>query len=136
LPVTAFDRTGATKLADGKILTVDNQIDTTTGTVKVKAMFENQDESLYPNQFVNVQVNLDTISNVVAVPSAAVLRGAPGTFVYLVKDDNTVTVRPVKTGPSTVDSIAILDGLTDGDKVVIDGTDKLREGASISVPGK
>ncbi len=134
LAVATFDRSGQTKLADGKVLTIDNQIDTATGTVKVKAVFDNQDESLYPNQFVNVQVNLDTISNAVAIPTAALLRGAPGTYVYLVKADNTVTVRPVKIGPATSDKIAILDGLAEGDTVVVDGTDKLREGAAITIP--
>ena len=134
LPVTAFDRSATAKLAEGKVLTVDNQIDSATGTVKVKALFENQDEALFPNQFVNVKLNLNTLENVPTVPSAAVLRGAPGTFVYVVGDGNTVAVRPVKVGPTAQNKTAILDGLNPGDRVVVDGTDKLRDGASISIP--
>jgi len=134
LPVSAFDRSASVKLADGKVLTVDNEIDTATGTVKVKAVFDNQDESLYPNQFVNIKVNLDSVGNVVTIPASALLRGAPGTFVYVVKDDNTVAVRVVKTGPSSPDKVAILEGLAEGERVVVDGSDKLRDGASVLIP--
>ncbi len=134
LQVAAYDRSATTKLADGKVLTIDNQIDTTTGTVKVKAIFDNQDESLYPNQFVNVKLMLDTLSGATLVPNAAILRGAPGTFVYVVREENKVAVRPIKAGPSSTEKTAILDGLNVGDKVVVDGTDKLRDGAIVSIP--
>lgn len=136
LRTTAFDRTQATKLATGKLISVDNQIDVTTGTIKLRAQFENQDTSLFPNQFVNIQLLVDTLQDTVVVPSAAIQRGAPGTFVYLVKDDNTVTIKVVKLGPVQGDNTAITDGLIEGDKVVIDGADKLREGAKITLPNE
>jgi multidrug efflux system membrane fusion protein len=135
LQVTAFDRTASTKLATGKLSAVDNQIDTSTGTVKLRAQFDNPENQLFPNQFVNVQLLVDTLKNVVIAPQAAILRGAPGTFVYLAKDDGTVAVRPVKLGVSQNDNVEITDGLAEGDKVVIDGTDKLRDGAQYQLPG-
>lgn len=136
LQVTAYDRTQSTKLATGKLVSVDNQIDTATGTVKLRAQFDNQDEALFPNQFVNVELLVDTLKDAVIVPSAAIQRGAPGTFVYLVKDDDTVAIKPVKLGPSQADNVAITDGLAPGDKVVIDGADKLRDGGKITLPGE
>src|SRR5271157_662831 len=99
LQVSAFDRTGTNELGKGKLETVDNQIDTTTGTVKARAIFDNDQDTLFPNQFVNVQLLVDTMSDMDIVPSAAIQRGAPGTFVYLVKPDNTVAVEKVKLGP-------------------------------------
>ena len=135
LPVIAFDRSGNTKLAEGKVLTIDNQIDTTTGTIKVKAIFDNADELLFPNQFVNIRVQLDVLNGVAVVPNAAVLHGAPGTFVYVVQDENKVAVRPVKVGPADSLRTAIMDGLNMGEKVVTDGTDKLRDGATVIIPG-
>src|SRR5207249_4255500 len=90
LPVTAYDRTGATELAKGRLDTVDNQIDTTTGTVKLRAIFDNDEEILFPNQFVNVKLLVNTLQNADIVPNAAIQRGAPGTFVYVVKPDRTV----------------------------------------------
>jgi len=134
LQATAFDRTQSVKLAVGKLESVDNQIDTTTGTIKMRARFDNQDNILFPNQFVNIVLLVDTLHDATIVPSAAIQRGAPGTFVYLVKDDNTVSVKPVKLGPSQGDNVAITDGLSPGDKVVIDGADKLRDGAKITLP--
>ena len=134
LPVIAFDRSGNTKLAEGKVLTIDNQIDTTTGTIKVKAIFDNADELLFPNQFVNIRVQLDVLNGVAVVPNAAVLHGAPGTFVYVVQDENKVAVRPVKVGPADSLRTAIMDGLNMGEKVVTDGTDKLRDGATVTIP--
>jgi len=134
LQTTAYDRTQRTKLAVGKMISVDNQIDTTTGTIKFRAQFENQDNTLFPNQFVNIELLVDTLKDVIIVPSAAIQRGAPGTFVYLVKDDNTVTVKPVKLGPSQSDNVAVTDGLAESDKIVIDGADKLREGSKITLP--
>ncbi|HWN50321.1 MAG TPA: MdtA/MuxA family multidrug efflux RND transporter periplasmic adaptor subunit [Xanthobacteraceae bacterium] len=131
LPVTAFDRSGATKLATGVLKTLDNQIDTTTGTLKLRAEFANEDSSLFPNQFVNVQLLIDTLHNTTVVPTSAIQRGAPGTFVYLVNADNTVTVKPVTLGPSSAERIEIQSGLTPGDRVVVDGADKLRNGAKV-----
>ncbi len=133
IPVEAWDRDGKVKLATGKLLTVDNQIDTTTGTVKLKAEFANDNLALFPNQFVNVRMLLNTLADTTLIPSAAIQRGAPGTFVYLVKDDKTVAVAPVKLGPVQGEVTAIASGLSAGDMVVIDGTDKLREGAKVEL---
>jgi multidrug efflux system membrane fusion protein len=133
LPVTAFDRTGANEIAKGKLDTVDNQIDPTTGTVKLRAIFDNEQETLFPNQFVNVKLLVNTLPDTDIVPNSAIQRGAPGTFVYLVKPDRTATVQKVKLGPSDGQRIAILSGLQPGDSVVIDGADRLRDGAKITV---
>jgi membrane fusion protein, multidrug efflux system len=133
LPVTAYDRIGTTELAKGKLDTVDNQIDTTTGTVKLRAIFDNDQESLFPNQFVNVKLLVNTLHESDIVPVSAIQRGAPGTFVYLVKPDQTVGVQKVKLGPGDGQRIAILSGLEPGESVVIDGTDRLRDGAKVSV---
>jgi membrane fusion protein, multidrug efflux system len=131
LPVTAFDRSATVKLAAGELKTLDNQIDTTTGTIKLRAQFANEDDTLFPNQFVNIQLLVDTQRGVTVMPTAAVQRGAPGTFVYLLNADQTVTVKPVKLGPSHGDRVAIEQGLSPGDRVVIDGADKLRNGARV-----
>jgi multidrug efflux system membrane fusion protein len=133
LPADAYDRSGRTKLASGTLLTVDNQIDQTTGTSKLKAVFPNADSALFPNQFVNVRVALDTKTNVLIVPTAAIQRGPTGTFVYMVRDDNTVAVRSVKTGLSQANDVAIDSGLQAGDKVVVDGAEKLNEGTKVSL---
>ena len=131
LPVTAFDRGGAVKLATGMLKTLDNQIDTTTGTLKLRAEFANQDDSLFPNQFVNIQLLVDTLRDATVVPTSAIQRGAPGTFVYLVNADNTVTVKPVTLGPASAERIATQSGLAPGDRIVIDGADRLRNGAKV-----
>lgn len=133
LPVEAWDREGRLQLGSGVLLTVDNQIDVATGTVKLKAEFPNQDGALFPNQFVNVKLLVDTLDDAIVIPGAGVLRGAPGTFAYVVKDDNTVTMRPLKTGPAEGERIAINEGLKAGERVVIDGADRLREGAKVEV---
>ncbi len=133
LPVTAYDRTGVTKLSVGKLATVDNQIDTTTGTVKLRATFDNGDDELFPNQFVNIQLLVDSLRGTTVIPTSAVQRGAPGTFVYLIGSDNAVTVKPVDLGPSSGERIAVRAGLSAGDRVVIDGADKLRNGAKVVV---
>ncbi|MBS4099385.1 MAG: MdtA/MuxA family multidrug efflux RND transporter periplasmic adaptor subunit [Sulfuricella sp.] len=133
LPVEAFDREQKIKLAAGKLLTTDNQIDTATGTIRLKAVFPNDDAALFPNQFVNARMLSDTRKDVVLAPTAAIQRGVPGTFVYVVQQDKTVTVRPVKLGPADGESIAIEEGLQPGEQVVIDGVDKLREGAKIEI---
>ena len=132
LPSTALDRTGVTKIADGFLQTFDSQIDPTTGTIKLRAQFQNDDRLLYPNQFVNIRLLLDTHKNVTTMSSAGIQRGAPGTFVYLINTDtSTVSVRPVKLGVTDGDRVEVLSGLAPGDRVVIDGADKLRDGAKI-----
>jgi multidrug efflux system membrane fusion protein len=133
LPVTALDRSGVTKLDDGTLTTFDSQIDPTTGTIKLRAQFPNGAETLYPNQFVNIRLLLDTHKDVVTMSTAGIQRGVPGTFVYLIKEDNTVTVRPVKLGVTNGERIEVLSGLEPGDRIVIDGADKLREGAKVIV---
>jgi multidrug efflux system membrane fusion protein len=135
LPVTAFDRTGTNELGKGKLETVDNQIDTTTGTVKLRAIFDNDQDILFPNQFVNAQLLVETLHNADIVPSAAIQRGAPGTFVYLVKPDNAVAVQKVKLGPGDAQNVAVLSGLQPGESVVIDGADRLRDGAKVVLAG-
>ncbi|MGB9118218.1 efflux RND transporter periplasmic adaptor subunit [Bradyrhizobium sp.] len=141
LPAAAYDRSAATKIADGALQTFDSQIDPTTGTIKLRAQFSNEDEALYPNQFVNVRLLLDTHKDVTTISTAGVQRGVPGTFVYLVNADSTVSVRPVKLGVTDGDRVEVISGLTPGDRIVIDGADKLRDSAKINVrsetdPGK
>jgi multidrug efflux system membrane fusion protein len=133
LPVTAFDRTGTTKLSVGALKTIDNQIDTTTGTVKLRAEFADDDDSLFPNQFVNVRLLVDVQRDATVIPTSAVQRGAPGTFVYLINPDSTVAVRPVTLGVGSGERVAVSSGLSPGDRVVIDGADKLRNGAKVTV---
>ncbi|MDQ0475141.1 MdtA/MuxA family multidrug efflux RND transporter periplasmic adaptor subunit [Labrys wisconsinensis] len=133
LPVTVFDRANVKQLATGSVSTTDNQIDTTTGTFKIRAMFANDDGALFPNQFVNVSLLVDTLRDAVVVPNAAVQLGPQGNFAYVVKDDDTVTVRKIVIGPADADHTAITSGLAVGEKVVIDGADRLREGAKVQV---
>ena len=135
LQATAYDRANTKIVATGALQTVDNQIDTTTGTVKIRAIFPNLDATLFPNQFVNINLLADTLHDTVLVPNAAIQRGAPGTYVYLVDPDSTVSVRPVKLGPGDATNTAILHGLHVGDKVVTDGADRLRDGSHVFVPG-
>ena len=131
LPVAAFDRSQSVALAQGVLNTLDNQIDTTTGTVKLRAQFANKDESLFPNQFVNARLLVDVLKNAVVIPTAAIQRGAPGTYVYLIGADSKVSVRKVTLGPVDGERAAIQSGLQIGDRVVVDGADKLREGAEV-----
>lgn len=131
LPAQAWDREQKKKLADGVLLTIDNVVDSTTGTVKLKAQFPNTDYALFPSQFVNIRLQLNTEQGATVIPTAAIQRGAKGLFVYVVKEDNTVTVRPVKTGPVQDDLTVITDGVAAGETVVIDGIDRLREGAKV-----
>jgi multidrug efflux system membrane fusion protein len=133
LPATAYDRSGNTKLATGSLLTLDNQIDVTTGTLKLKAQFANDDESLFPNQFVNIRLLVDQLHDTTVVPTSAIQRGAPGTFVYLVKPDLTVTAQPVTLGPANGDRVSVASGLAPGDRVVVDGADRLRDGAKVDL---
>ena len=133
VPVDAFDRGGKTRLATGRLLTMDNQIDTATGTVKVKAEFPNTDGALFPNQFVNVRMVVETHEDTTLVPTAAIQRGAPGTFVFLVKEDKTVAVTPVQVGAVSGETTEVIKGLAPGNLVVVDGADKLRDGASVEL---
>ena len=119
------------QLAAGVLTTFDNQIDTTTGTFKLRATFANPDNVLFPNQFVNTRLLVDTLTGVVVVPNAAVQLGQQGSFVYVVKDDDTVTVRKVVTGATDATRTVVSSGLALGEKVVIDGADRLREGTKI-----
>jgi multidrug efflux system membrane fusion protein len=134
LSATAYDRSNTRSLEAGTLKTMDNQIDTTTGTVRLRAIFQNDDNKLFPNQFVNTRLLIDTIKDAVIVPTTAVLNGSMGQFVYVVKPDNTVTVRPVKTGPVDGERTSIKSGLQVGERVVTDGSDRLREGAKITIP--
>jgi multidrug efflux system membrane fusion protein len=133
LIVTAYDRANIHLLATGKVSAVDSQIDTTTGTVKVRAQFDNPDNALFPNQFVNVRLLVKTLVGVVTVPTSAIQRGAPGTYVYVVNPDSTVSVRQIKTGVVDDNLTEVKSGLTSGERVVIDGTDRLRDGLKVAV---
>src|SRR5438045_4518661 len=133
LNATAFDRSGTAKLDTGRLETIDNQIDTTTGTIKLRAFFDNAGEALYPNQFVNIQLLVDTLKAADLVPNAAVQRGAPGTFVYVVKPDETVAAQPVTLGPGDDQRIVVTKGLEPGQIVVVDGADRLKDGAKVRV---
>jgi len=127
----AWDRDQKNKLADGVLLTIDNVVDSTTGTVKLKAQFPNTDYALFPSQFVNIRMLLDTRHDATVIPSAAIQRGAKSLFVYVVKQDNTVTVREIKAGPVEGDVTTVESGVSAGETVVVDGIDRLREGAKV-----
>jgi membrane fusion protein, multidrug efflux system len=139
MAVEAYDRGNSAKLADGKVLTVDNEIDVTTGTIKLRAQFDNNDGVLFPNQFVNIQLLQELLANQVVMPSSAVRRGAPNgvvsTFVYLVNADRTVSVRAVTLGAADGERVAVTKGLKVGDVVVTAGGDRLRDGAEVVLPG-
>jgi len=134
MSVTAYDRANTASLESGYLETIDNQIDTTTGTVKLRARFDNKESMLFPNQFVNTKLLVDVIKDATIVPTPAVLNGSSGAFVYVVKPDNTVTVRNVKIGPVDGERTSIKTGLQVGERVVIDGSDRLKEGAKITIP--
>jgi multidrug efflux system membrane fusion protein len=131
LPVEAYDKSGKTKIATGSLLTLDNQIDPTTGTSRLKAVFQNRDNALFPNQFVNARLLLDVKRNSLIVPVVAIQRGPQGTFVYAVKADRTVEVRPVKVGLTEGNDASIETGLSEGERVVVDGVDKLQAGSKV-----
>ncbi|MDR3556349.1 MAG: MdtA/MuxA family multidrug efflux RND transporter periplasmic adaptor subunit [Syntrophobacteraceae bacterium] len=133
LKVEALDRAQNRLIATGRLLTADNQIDTTTGTVRLKAVFDNKDNALFPNQFVNARVLMETLRDVTVAPSAAVQRSPDGTFVYVVNKNDTVSVRLVTLGPSRKDTQSIAKGLTPGEAVVVEGAEKLREGSKVKV---
>ena len=135
LSVQAWDRDSKSVLATGTLLTLDNQIDPATGTVKLKAEFSNEDGALYPNQFVNVRLLLETLRGATVAPTTAIQRGTQGSFVYALNPDNAVTVRPVALGPVDGDNVEIASGLAPGDLVVTNGADKLREGIKVQAQG-
>jgi multidrug efflux system membrane fusion protein len=131
ITVEAYDRDNTTKLATGKLLTIDNQIDTTTGTYKLKAVFDNANNELFPNQFVNVHLLVDTKKNVVLIPTTAILRGPQGTYVFAVGSDNKVKIHIVSLAETNGNITAVSTGLSAGDVVVTDGQDKLQEGSKV-----
>ncbi len=136
LQVEAYDRDFRTRLGIGTLTAIDNQVDSTTGTLRLKATFSNEDHTLFPNQFVNARLKIESLPNALVVPSAALQRGADQTFVYVAKADNTVELRSVVTGPSEGGESAILSGLELDEVVVTNGLDKLRDGSKITLPGK
>jgi len=131
LPVDAFDRDLKRKLGTGELATVDNQIDPATGTVKLKAIFQNTDDGLFPNQFVNPRLLIDTWKGVVLVPNAAIQRSTQSTFVFVVKEDQTVEARPVEVRLTEGDTTAVAKGIAAGETVVTEGVDKLQTGAKV-----
>jgi multidrug efflux system membrane fusion protein len=133
LPVEAYDRSLKDKLASGRLLTLDNQIDQTTGTIRLKAVFPNRDYMLFPNQFVNVKLLVGTLQDAILVPAAAVQKSPEGTFVYVVRQDGTVDARKVTVGNTQGDVTAISAGLSQGEQVVTDGIDKLRPGIKVEL---
>jgi multidrug efflux system membrane fusion protein len=135
LPAEAYDRSGQNKLVAGRLLTIDNQIDPATGTNRLKAVFENKEGALFPNQFVNIRLLVETQRGKVLIPAVAIQRGPQGTFVYVVKPDQTVEVRQVTTGTMEGSDAAVESGLSAGDQVVIDGVDKLQAGSKVQLPG-
>lgn len=133
LEVDAYDRADIKRLARGMLISIDNQIDITTGTVKLKAEFKNEDDALFPNQFVNVRMKVRTLKDALTIPAGAIQQGNRGAFVYVVSPEGTATVRVVKVGDRTAESLVILEGIQAGERVVLEGTDRLREGAKVRV---
>jgi multidrug efflux system membrane fusion protein len=133
VPVDAFDREGRTKIATGTLVAIDNQIDPTTGTVRLKAAFANTDDVLYPNQFVNARVLIDVLHDAVLAPAEAIQRGPQGAYVYVVKPDKVVQMRRVQLGPSEGSTVAVRDGVTDKEALVVDGAEKVQDGARVEV---
>lgn len=132
LPVDVYDRSDSARLASGVLMTPDNQVDSTTGTFKLRAQFANEDERLFPNQFVNTRMLVDVMKNTLVIPTTAVERGQHGTFVYVVKSD-TAQARPVTLGPTEGERVAVLSGIEEGDVVVTEGADRLRDGMAVAV---
>ncbi len=133
LRVEAWDRTNSIRLAEGHLLTVDNEVDVTTGMVKLRAQFKNADYSLFPNQFVNARLKVDTIKGALVIPVAGVQQGAEGPYAYVVNAQHVVSVRKLKVGPGDGERVSILQGLANGEEVVTDGIDHLREGVTVEV---
>jgi multidrug efflux system membrane fusion protein len=136
LPTTVLDRTRTQQLGTGQFLTLDNQIDSQTGTVRAKARFDNPDGVLFPNQFVNVQLQLDTVKQAIVVPAAAIRHGPQGEFVYVIAQGNTAHVREVKTGVALDDRASVTSGLEVGERVVTEGGDRLADGSTVLLPGQ
>jgi multidrug efflux system membrane fusion protein len=138
LPADAYNRDNSKKLASGTLITLDNQINNTTGTAQLKAVFDNTDNALFPQQFVNIHLLVDTLSNQMVVPNVAIQNGQQGTFVYVVDDNSIVHLKTVQVGVTNETSSSILGGISDTDRVVVDGTDRLVEGATVRVrkPGE
>jgi membrane fusion protein, multidrug efflux system len=132
LPVMAYDRDDTAKIASGTLASIDNQIDTTTGTYKLKATFSNDSNILFPNQFVNVHLLVDTKHNLTVVPITAIQRGPQGTYVYAVDHGNVAKIRTVTIAQSTNENAGLSDGVNPGDTVVIDGQDKLQDGSQVN----
>jgi multidrug efflux system membrane fusion protein len=133
LTVEAYNRDNSKKLASGTLVTVDNQIDNTTGTSRLKAVFDNKDNALFPQQFVNMHLLVDSLTDQLVVPNVAVQNGQQGTFVYVVDDQSKVHLKTVQVGLTTSTSADVLNGIAEGDRVVVDGTDRLIEGATVRV---
>ena len=133
ITITALDRAGKNALAEGKLLAIDNQIDSSTGTLKLKAQFDNTDNSLFANQFVNIRMHLETLNNAIQIPSSALQQDNQGAFVYIAKADNTVEVRRIKTGPTEADKIVVESNLNTNEKVVTEGFDRLQAGSRIDI---
>jgi multidrug efflux system membrane fusion protein len=135
LAVDAYDRADMNRLAEGKLSSIDNQIDIATGTVKLKAEFANQTDALFPNQFVNIRMKVRTLQDALTIPAAAVQQGNRGAFVYVVEADDLAAVKPVKIGDRSGERVVVLEGIKAGDRVVLEGTDRLRAGAKVRVIG-
>lgn len=133
LPVTALSSDNSTKIATGTLAAIDNQMSTTTGTVQLRALFSNDHEALFPNEFVNVSLLVDTLQNALLVPTQAIQSGEPGTYVYVLKPDHTVAMQPVTIGPTNGAETVITKGLTVGQEVVTDGVDRLTDGARVMI---
>jgi multidrug efflux system membrane fusion protein len=136
VPVDAYDREGKTKVAAGTLAAIDNQIDPTTGTVRVKASFVNKDGALYPNQFVNARVLVDVLHDALLAPAEAIQRGPQGAFVYAVKPEKVVQLRRVQVGPSEAGMVSIKTGVAAGDALVVDGVEKVQDGAKVEPTGR
>jgi membrane fusion protein, multidrug efflux system len=136
MAVEAWDRGDKVKLAEGTLQTVDNQIDTATGTIKLRALFANNDEQLFPNQFVNVRLGIQTIRDATVIPAAAVQRASFGTFAYVVNDGRKVSIRRIALGPGAGDVVSITSGLAPQERVVLEGVDDLKEGATVQIVGE
>lgn len=132
LVIEAWDRSNQSKLLEGVLHSIDNQIDLSTGTVKLRALFENKNDLLFPNQFINIKLVLDKKNNALLMPTAAILRGTPGTYVYVIQNDQTVKIRQVTVGAEEGTDTEVLSGLSAGDKIVVEGSDKLREGSKVT----
>jgi multidrug efflux system membrane fusion protein len=133
ISIDAFDRTQTRRIASGSLQTIDNEVDPTTGTFKLRAVFANDDERLFPNQFVNIRMLLTVDKNATVIPTSAIERGQQGSFVYVVQPDSTVASRPVTLGTTEGERVAVVSGLAVGERVVVDGADKLKEGMQVIV---